>query len=106
MILIVVPIAMPIARALGQDMIMSGANVADCPISAAGLELADTIDTLALHFSDPVGLDRTAVLEVGKTVAVATTECPRRKLPRNDRTVSVRKVPTLRKRIRPYAHAR
>jgi len=98
-VVIVVPIAMPLARVLGEDVIMSGANVADCPISSTSfalrepiamlaLQLRDAIATMALHLSEPVGLDRSAVLELCKTIVSATAERSRRKLVWNDRTVS------------------
>src|ERR1700731_1391071 len=53
---------------------------------------------------ESIGLDRSVVLELCKTVAVA--ERSRRKLALNNRSVSTRKGLTLRKRIRPHAHAR
>ena len=95
-VVIVVPIAMPLARVLGEDVIMSGA---DCPISSTSfalrepiamlaLQLRDAIATMALHLSEPVGLDRSAVLELCKTIVSATAERSRRKLVWNDRTVS------------------
>ena len=68
MVAIAVPIAMPTDRLLREDVIMSGTNVANCPVPAAGfelrdpivmlaLQLRDTIAVLALHFRESVGLD-------------------------------------------------
>jgi len=103
MVVPAVPIAIPIARALGEDVIMSGADVANCPVPAAGPELRSPI---ALHFSEPIGLDRSVVPELRKIIASTPSERSRRKLAVNHRSVSARKGLALRKRIRPHCHAR
>jgi len=106
MIAIAVPIAIPIARALGENVIMSGTDVANCPVPAAGPELRGPIAILALQFSEPIGLDRSVVPELRKIIAGPPSERSRRKLAANHRSVSARKGLALRKRIRPHCHAR
>jgi hypothetical protein len=79
MVVPAVPIAIPIGRALGEDVIMSGIDVANCAVPAAGpelrspiatlaLQLRDTIATLALHLREPVGLYRSVIPEAGETI--------------------------------------
>jgi len=103
MVVPAVPIAIPIARALGEDVIMSGTDVANCPVPAAGPELRSPI---ALHFSESIGSERSIVLQTRKIVASPPSERSRRKLAVNHRSVSARKGLALRKRIRPHCHAR
>ena len=69
MVAIAVPIAMPTDRLLREDVIVSGANVANDPISAASSELRSPIATLPLHLCEPVGLDRSVILEARETIA-------------------------------------
>jgi hypothetical protein len=97
MIAIAVPIAIPIARALGENVIMSRTDVANCPVPAAGPELRSSIEMLALHSSEPIGLDRSVVPELCKIIAGPPGERSRRKLALNNRSVSAGKSPTLRK---------
>ena len=106
MVVPAVPIVIPIGRALGENVIMSRTDVANCPVPAAGPELRSPIATLALHFSEPIGLDRSVVPELRKIIAGPPSERSRRKLAANNRSVSARKGVTLRKRIRPHRHAR
>ena len=106
MVVPAVPIVIPIGRALGENVIMSRTDVANCPVPAAGPELRSPIATLALHFSEPIGLDRSVVPELRKIIAGPPSERSRRKLAANNRSVSAGKIPTPRKRIRPHCHAR
>src|SRR5207248_4679620 len=106
MVVPAVPIAIPIGRALSEDVIMSGSDVANCPVPAAGPELRSPIAILALQFSQSIGSDRSVVPELCKIIASPPTERSRRKLTVNNRSISARKGLTLRKRIRPHAHAR
>jgi len=53
-ILPAVPIPIPIGRALREDVIMTGTDVANCPIPPASSELRDTIATLALQLREPI----------------------------------------------------
>ena len=106
MIAITVPIAIPIGRALGENVIMSRTDVANCLVPAAGPELRSPIATLDLHFSEPIGLDRSVVPELCKIIAGPPSERSRRKLAANNRTVAARKGVTLRKRVRAHRHAR
>src|SRR5438128_7995806 len=49
-----VPIAIPIGRALREDVIMPGTNIANCSVPAAGLELRGAITTTALYFCEAI----------------------------------------------------
>jgi hypothetical protein len=97
MVVSAVPIAIPIDRALREDVIMSGGDVSNGPIPAAGSELCDPIGTLTLHSSESIGLDRSVVLEVCDTIAGTLAERSRRKLAASNRSVSARHDVTLRK---------
>jgi hypothetical protein len=96
MVLMAIPIAMPTDRLLRENVIMSGANVANCPISAASSELRGPIAALALHLREPIVLDRSIVsgareiiarvgavesavivAERTKTICAVTLECSR-----------------------------
>ena len=57
-VVMAIPIAMPTDRLLREDVIMAGANVANCPISAASSELRD-----------PIGLDRSIVSGAREIIA-------------------------------------
>jgi hypothetical protein len=106
MVVPAVPIAIPIGRALGEDVIMSGTDVANCPVPAARPELRGPIATLALQVSESIGSDRLVVPELCKIIAGTASERSRSELALNNRSVSARKGLALRKRIRPHAHAR
>jgi len=97
MVVIAVPIAIPIGRALGEHVIMSRTDVANCPVPAAGPELRSPIATLDLHFSEPIGLDRSVVPELRKIIAGPPNECSRRKLSWSERCISATNHATLRK---------
>jgi len=97
MIAIAVPIAIPIGRALGENVIMSRTDVANCPVPAAGPELRSPIATLDLHFSEPIGLDRSVVPELCKIIASTPGERSRRKLSWSERCISATNHATLRK---------
>src|SRR5207237_10285275 len=66
MVVPAVPIAIPIGRALGEDVIMSGIDVANCPVPAVGRELRSPI---ALHFSESIGSERSVVLQTRYRIA-------------------------------------
>ena len=69
MVVMAVPIAMPTDRLLREDMIMAGANVANCPISAATSELRD-----------PIGLDRSIVSGAREIIATLALIAERPKM--------------------------
>src|SRR5205823_11471616 len=73
--------------ALGEDVIMSGIDVANCPVPAAGPELRSPI---ALHFSESIGSERSVVLQTRKIIASPPSERSRRKLAVNNRSISAR----------------
>ena len=87
MVVPAIPIAIPIGRALSEDVIMSGIDVANCPVPAAGPELRSPI---ALHFSESIGSERSVVLQTRKIIASPPSERSRRKLAVNNRSISAR----------------
>src|SRR5438552_14651057 len=87
MVVPAVPIAIPIGRALGEDVIMSGSDVVNCPVPAAGPELRSPI---ALHFSESIGSERSVVLQTRKIIASPPSERSRRTLAVNNRSISAR----------------
>ena len=90
MVVPAVPIAIPIGRALSEDVIMSGSDVANCPVPAAGPELRSPIAILALQFSESIGSERSVVLQTRKIIASPPSERSRRKLAVNNRSISAR----------------
>jgi hypothetical protein len=97
MILAAVPIAMPINRVLGEDVIMSRSDVSNGPMPATGSELRGPIAAPALHLSESIGLNRSIVLETSNTIAGTFAERSGRKLALNNRSVSAGHNVTLRK---------
>jgi hypothetical protein len=76
---------------------MSRTDVANCPVPVAGPELRSPIATLDLHFSEPIGLDRSVVPELRKIIAGPPSERSRRKLSWNERCIFATNHATLRK---------
>jgi hypothetical protein len=127
MVAVTVPIVIPIGRPLREDVIMSGTDVANCPVTPAvselrgpipilALPLRESIAPLTLHLSGSIGLDRSVeirvtdrtkslvrrskiliVLKTCNPIAGPRIKCARRKLAANNRSVSAVNDATLRK---------
>src|SRR5260370_40880520 len=95
------------ALVVGGHVFVFMTHVANCPVSAAGPELCSPIATLDLHFSEPIGLDRSGVPELRKIIAGPPSECSRRKLSWSERCTSATNHATLGKlRYLAHRHAR